>query len=152
MSMKKIIFLLITIFLLTGCSSKTAHAVLVDSAGEKIIFSSLQGKWIFINYWATWCHPCMTEIPVFNQFYQAHQKQVTVLGVNYDGLSSEKLNAIIKKLNINFPVLLNNPAKILNLPDNSVVPTTYVFNPKGKLVKILLGPQTQATLAEIISP
>src|SRR5690606_19195791 len=145
------IILFLSIFLLTSCSSKTTHAVLVDTAGKKMIFSSLQGKWVFINYWATWCHPCMTEIPVFNQFYQAHQKQVAVLGVNYDGLPSEKLVSVIKQLKINFPVLIENPAKILNLPDISVVPTTYVFNPKGKLVKVLLGPQTPASLTAMIS-
>lgn len=145
---KKILISLFISISLLGCSKQ--HATFVDTQGNKIDFSALQGKWIFINYWATWCHPCMAEIPQLNQFYQSHKNKVIVLGVNYDSLSNDALNNAIKKLNIHFPVLTQNPEKILSLDESGVVPTTYVFNPQGHLVKTLLGPQTQTSLNNVI--
>jgi thiol-disulfide isomerase/thioredoxin len=148
--MKNLVVFTLLIFSLMGCSKQHTNQTFVDSNGNKIIFSALQGKWVFINYWATWCHPCMAEIPQLNQFYLTHKDRVVVLGVNYDALDSTALNDAIQKLKINFPVLTKDPAKTLSLDDTGVVPTTYVFNPNGSLVKTLLGPQTKNNLDKII--
>lgn len=147
--MKKLIVFSLLFFGLVGCS-KHNNPTFVDNHGHKIIFSALQGKWVFINYWATWCHSCMAEIPQLNQFYLAHKDRVVVLGVNYDTLDLTALNNAIEKLKINFPVLTKNPADTLKLSDTGVVPTTYVINPQGHVIKTLLGPQTLANLDSII--
>lgn len=149
--MKKIIIFILSVFILTACSSASRSVTLTTSTGEKIPFSSLKGKWVFINYWATWCHSCRAEMPELNQFYQSNTKNVALFAVNYDSLQSAALNQATQALKIHFPVLAENPAKSLNLPDTTVVPTTYVFNPQGKLVKTLLGPQTKTELEKIIS-
>lgn len=148
---KRIFFILFfASFCLTACHHLSDQKFL-DNRGQIVQFSKLQGKWIFINYWATWCHACSAELPVLNAFYQYEKTQsVVVIGVNYDGLSMDALEATVRQLGIRFSVLLANPAHVLHLPPIGVVPTTFVINPDGKLVKTLEGPQTIATLRAVM--
>jgi len=59
---------------------------------------TLKGRWVLINYWAEWCKPCLEEIPELNTFAEAHSEQVSVLGVNYDGVEGEALAQVIVRL------------------------------------------------------
>lgn len=136
----------ITLFcslILVGCGSEQSFE---DTQGKSIHFSSLQGKWVFVNYWAKWCHSCKEEIPMLNQFYQHHQRQATIIGVSYDALTPQVLASWVKKLDIHYPVLQQDPGKYLKLGSIDVVPTTVVINPQGKVVKRLFGPQTEKSL------
>lgn len=135
---------LIGLLLLVGCSDH--HKTLHDADGHRIEWSTLDHKWIVINYWAEWCHSCQTEVPQLNQFYKKHKNDIVVFGVNYDGLVGAPLKAAIKKFNIQFPVLVEDPKLLLGLKVTGVVPTTYLIDPQGKVNIILLGPQSQSTL------
>lgn len=148
MDLKKIaslFFLLILVF------TSQANAALVDLSGNKVSLSSLKGNWVFINYWASWCHPCVEEIPELNQFYHRFKNDnVKVFGVNYDGLSISKQKHLIKELGIDYPSLEGDPAKTLSLGDIRGVPVTFILNPQGKLHKTLYGPQTMVSLRRAV--
>ena len=118
-------------------------------SGESGYFKNFTGRWIIINYWATWCGPCHEEIPELNAFYKAHKKanDIVLLGVNYDGVDVDTLKNETKKMDITFPVLVDDPSSVLKFPRPDMLPVTLVFNPEGKLQATLLGPQTQATLS-----
>lgn len=133
-------------------SSSQAQPVLKTIQGQAIPFSSLKGQWVFINYWASWCQPCLEEIPELNQFYQAHKKdkQVQLFAVNYDGLPVAAQKQLINQLGISYPSLSNNPARFLKLGDITGVPVTFVFNPKGELSQTLYGPQSADFLQQLI--
>jgi len=138
--------------LLSLCScNQSAQAALIDSHGQTVDIAAWQNKWVIINYWATWCEPCAKEIPQLNLFYQHHQQQIVMWGVNLENLNAADLSAAIKFMHIRFPVLQTNPAKILGLPPIQVIPTTFIINPQGKIVKQLFGPQSAAGLEEIIN-
>lgn len=141
--------LLVLLFFICACT-QPAHAFL-DSKGQKINLDDWKGKWVIINYWADWCGACAEEIPQLNLFYQRHQHQVVLIGVDPDNLPSRRLITAMDTLHINFPVLQVDPAKILGLPAISVLPTTFIINPQGKIVKQLFGPQTADGLADIIN-
>ncbi len=145
--MKRLIIFIFASLLFVGCTSSSQSNSFKDTQGDVIKFSNLQGKWAVINYWATWCHSCVGEIPQLNSFYERYKSKVLVLGVNYDSLDKNKLKQAIEKFHIKFPVLMRDPRKVLNLDDAGVVPTTYIINPKGRVVKQLLGPQTKNGLA-----
>ncbi|WP_019530549.1 TlpA family protein disulfide reductase [Dasania marina] len=100
------------------------------------------GQWLFINYWASWCKPCLEEIPELNRFAQQQAQQVKVFAVNFDGLQGDELQQQAQKFGIDYIVLAQDPAPALNLSLPTGLPTTYVYNPEGKLHKTLLGPQT----------
>ena len=105
----------------------------------------LRGQWVVINYWAIWCKPCIQEIPELNKL--AELPQVTVLGVNYDGISGEELDQQLQKLGVTFPTLKTDPATQLGLARPVVLPTSLVLDPQGQLSDTLVGPQTLETLA-----
>ncbi|MDP3268484.1 MAG: TlpA disulfide reductase family protein [Legionella sp.] len=129
-----------------------AEIMLKDTQGQDIPFSTLKGKWVFINYWAGWCQTCLDEIPQFNQFYSQHKNDpVALFAVNYDELPLFQQKNLIRRFNISYPSLINNPARELDLEDIRGVPVTFVFNPEGALVKTLYGGQTAATLNKVIA-
>lgn len=148
MSMRKLfLFLIITIYF--SCSH--AEPILYSFQGKKIPFSSLKGKWIFINYWASWCQPCLDEIQHLNQFYQKNNEHMALFAVNFDHLSPEAQQVLIKQLHIQYPSLSQDPGSTLGLGDIRGVPATFVFTPNGKWVDTLYGGQTMASLSESLT-
>lgn len=129
-----------------------ADTILSDVYGKTISFSSLKGKWVLINYWASWCKSCVDEIPELNLFYQKHQNDpVALFAVNYDALPLYKQKRLIQQLQIKYPSLSTNPAMTLGLGDIIGVPVTFVINPQGKLVDKLYGGQSIKSLDAAIS-
>ncbi len=122
-----------------------------DHRGNSGNFDALGGRWMIINYWATWCKPCIEEIPELNHFAKENADKVALFGVEFDQSQGQKLQENIAKLNIEFPVLLNDPAVMLGFKKPMALPTTFVFNPEGELHVALKGPQTSATLLAAIS-
>lgn len=145
--MKKIIVIILSAFLLISCSKKTTF---VDVQGHRFALLGLKGKWVFVNYWATWCHACESEMPMLNEFARKYADEAIILGVNYDLQDPNEIRKAANSFNIKFPVLTKNPANILHIEDTGVVPTTYVFDPKGQFVKVLLGPQTEKSLLQVM--
>ncbi len=131
------------------CQAK--EIVLLDLQGRQILFSSLHGKWVFINYWASWCHPCVNEIATFNRFYAMQNEKVALFAVNYDHLPLNEQHAMVEKYHIHYPSLQTDPSRILNLGDILGVPATFVFNPQGAFCKVLYGEQTLTALTKLIS-
>ena len=138
---------ILILFYLSGFSTVIyANMTLIDISGKKIPFSSLQGKWVMINYWASWCQPCLDEISELNAFYYRHHDQVAVFAVNFDGVSLQQQQQLIKTYQITYPSLQEDPAEDLALGDLVGVPATFVFNPQGKWVDTLYGGQTTDSL------
>lgn len=123
---------------------------LLDSQNHKVDPAKWSNQWVIINYWASWCDACGQEIPELNQFYQRYHDKIVMYGVNYDNLVSDQLRTAISQMQIQFPVLQTDPAKIFNFPSLSVLPTTFIMDPHGKLVKQLIGPQTAQDLESIV--
>jgi thiol-disulfide isomerase/thioredoxin len=135
------------LFLLITPVTSQADVLLKDTEGTSTSFSALKGKWVLINYWASWCETCVEEIPELNRFFASHKNDPVVLfAVNYDGLPLFELKKLIRHFNIRYPNLINDPASALQLEDISGVPVTFVFNPKGQLVNTLYGGQTVRSL------
>lgn len=143
--------ILLLFFLFTGSALAQTSWKLKDAQGRKIDSIDWQGKWLIINYWASWCDSCAKEIPQLNLFYQRNKKQLILLGVNYDNLSAQNLASLINSMHISFPILQSDPGSALGLPKIEVLPTTFIINPQGKIIKELLGPQTAKGLERIIN-
>lgn len=147
--MKKILSILLffSLAVLTGCK----HGHYTDQYGKPVELKDHQGKWLIINYWAPWCEPCKKELPEMNHFYLTHQTTVLVYGVDYDHPTMEQLQAIGKRMGLDYPLLVEDPAQKLKLNDIQSLPVTFIFNPKGKLVRTLVGPQKSQDLEAIIN-
>jgi thiol-disulfide isomerase/thioredoxin len=148
--MNRIIKLFLSALILLISTNSTADILLNDAQGHNIPFSSLKGKWVLINYWASWCKVCIDEIPQLNRFYQTHEKEVALFAVNYDALPLHKHQKLIKDLHILYPSLIKDPAFALGLGDIIGVPVTFLINPEGKLVDTLYGGQSTKSLEQSI--
>lgn len=146
-AVRGIFILVVMIVTLTACQAKPDN---VDNQNHPIYFSQYQGKWIVLNYWASWCHPCWAEVPELNAFAKHYQQQVVVFGVNFDGVDDQQLNQFMQKMQMQFPSLLHNPATTFGIGDISALPSTVIINPQGKVVAILAGAQTQQSLTKAI--
>lgn len=115
------------------------------------VFPKASGKWKIINYWAAWCKSCVSEIPEFNAFYKKHTgKNAEVYGVYFSPLKPIDLKEMSTKLNIHYPLMMEDALSNLALGDITGIPTTFVVNPQGRVVAKLVGPQSQETLEKII--
>jgi thiol-disulfide isomerase/thioredoxin len=138
-------FVICLLFMSLAACSKPDFNTVSGSGG-----SFAQGKWLIINYWATWCGPCRDEIPDLNEF-MLKRTDLKIYGVNYDNLSGEALNAAIAEMGIEFDSMLADPAPQLNIPRPRVLPTTLLIDPEGNLKATLVGPQTAGTLSAAIT-
>lgn len=137
-------FALLGCLLLAGCSDADWGA---DQHGKVVAARQLEGQWLLINYWAEWCGPCRTEVPELNLLDRS-KSDVTVLGVNFDGLTGDELAAAAEGLHINFRVLSVDPSERLDLPRSTVLPVTYIVSPDGEVKARLVGEQTAEGLQE----
>jgi len=106
--------------------------------GDEITLSNLQGQWIVVNFWATWCGPCRDEMPVLQVIHDEFE-QLTVLGVNQRETNNE-IRPFVEEFEITFPILINPSDQ--TLLDYWVIglPQTLVINPEGVIVWRQFGP------------
>lgn len=134
-----------------GASPAVADAIeLLD--GTMLPLSSFEGRWVFVNYWAEWCAPCREEIPELNILQAEEGDRVLVLGVNFDQLPVEVMGPQAERLGIRFAVAAEDPRDLLGIALPEVLPSTYVFDPAGNLVGVLLGPQDLEQLRAAMRP
>lgn len=138
-------------FCMTTLSYAQIAGQVHDSEGRLMKLSDLHNKWIVVNYWAEWCGGCVEEIPELNRFYQHNQdKNIVVLGVNYDQPPSLYLQQSIRRIGIEFPVLQEDPRMLWQLGDIAVLPTTFIINPQGDVVRKIIGPNTEQSLMKVV--
>lgn len=108
------------------------NLTLIDEDGKIISLEEFKGKVIFLNMWATWCPPCIAEMPNINKLYKEMGSEVAFVMVSLDE-DFETAKAFNKRKGYNVPIYAlqsNRPA----MYQSSTVPTTYVINAKGELV------------------
>jgi len=133
-----------------GAFAGTPDFVLQDLKGDTHRLSDYAGKWVVVNYWATWCPPCLEEIPELVHFHESHkEKGAVVLGVNYESVERERLLAFVEEYLITYPVLLTEPdaETIGPIPG---LPTTYLIDPKGRVVARKSGAVTAHDIEQFI--
>lgn len=136
----------LTLVALAGCAEEP-ELRFADGTGTS--WDAWHGQWLLINYWAEWCAPCRKEIPELNRIHR-DDTGVVVFGVNFDGLQGEALTTLMTEMNVDFPVLLEDPAPRWEQGRPSVLPSTLVIDPEGRLHDVLVGPQTYEDLARAV--
>lgn len=122
-----------------------------DTTGNPVQLSGLKGKWVIVNYWATWCDNCIAEMRELNQFHKHNQnKNIVLYGVNYDRMSPDEIKKAMSKIGVAFPVITSDPNQAWHLGDISAIPMTFIIDPNGKVVKSILGPNTEKSLSKTL--
>ena len=118
--------------------------------GKTFDLAAQRGKWVIVNYWATWCVPCIKEMPDISHFVATH-KNVTAIGLAYDDSELADIKAFVAKHPVVYPiaqVTLDKPPKDFDEPRG--LPTTYLIRPDGTVAKPFVGPVTAASLGAAI--
>lgn len=143
-----VIVIVLSITSLFACTKSNAN-VWEDTDGHTVRLADYHGKWVFINYWASWCGACAAEVPELNMFYLAHKdKDAMVYGVNYDHAPASELPMLAQRMGVMFPILINDPASQFGINSIPAIPVTLLITPNGKLQTVLVGEQTQQSLED----
>jgi cytochrome c biogenesis protein CcmG, thiol:disulfide interchange protein DsbE len=112
-----------------------------------------RGKWVLVNFWASWCEPCRSESPELESFQQAHAKDgFTVLGINLFDASDDAL-AFVHRYGLTYPQLRESGGDDRKEAYGMTgFPESFLINPQGKIALIRRGPVDEAYLDQTVTP
>jgi thiol-disulfide isomerase/thioredoxin len=122
-----------------GLTVKTLDGRTFDLAGER-------GQWVIVNFWATWCSPCIAEMPAISKYVTTH-KHVTAIGLAWDHSPRSDIVEFAREHPVDYPLAVldpDHPPK--GFPAPAALPTTYLITPDGTVAKQFLGPITAESL------
>jgi peroxiredoxin len=134
------IILLTIVFILTSTTGWAAsisgpapNFTLKNIDGKNVKLSELSGNVVLINFWASWCGPCLQEMPLLNAIHQKYEPLgFTVLGVNVEE-NSANAKAFLAERGVDFPILLDSKNQVSKLYDVVAMPTTVVVDRDGNM-------------------
>lgn len=150
MSYRLFSVLLICLFSLTLDASESSDYQLVDMDGNIHRVSDNRGKWLVINFWASWCPPCIKEMPEIERFYQENKSTAQVWGVTFEDSDKEKIQQFVAQLGVTYPILGYGQDPLTGFGDVNVLPTTFVIDPDGLFFHRFEGPITAQDIINII--
>jgi thiol-disulfide isomerase/thioredoxin len=122
-----------------------------DTDGVKYTHASLAGKVVLVNFWATWCHPCQSEIPDLSKTYEKYKaKGVVFLGVMTDSPDNQQLLNFKSDYEMSYPVVRSNSDLMVSYNYPDALPTTFVYDRGGKQIYSHVGPLRERELDSLI--
>lgn len=137
-----------------GAVAKTAdmprfQAKAVD--GREYDLASHRGQWVVVNFWATWCGPCLQEMPELSALH-AMRGNVEVVGLAYEDIEPDEMRAFLDKHPVAYPIVILDP---YNPPADFAtprgLPMTYLIAPDGKVARQFLGPVDAQKIEQAIT-
>lgn len=108
--------------------------------GKTVKLSSLKGKVVIIDFWATWCPPCRKGIPDLVELKDKYGKKgFEIIGISVDRETKDEVVPFMKNQGINYPIVFGNPTVYQQYGGISAIPTSFVIDKKGNIVATYTG-------------
>lgn len=123
---------------------------LLSNSGEDLLLSDFQDKAIILNFWASWCPPCRSEMPAMQQIYEKYQAQgLIIIAVNATNSDSiDKANEFAQENSLEFPIVYDLDGAVNHAYQVGSLPTTFFITPTGIIDDIVIGgPMSEALLS-----
>jgi thiol-disulfide isomerase/thioredoxin len=119
---------------LVGASASLAPTFALPSrGGDTVTLEKLKGQVVMINFWASWCGPCRTEMPLLDQMYKRYSSLgFTLLGVNVES-DTKDAEKLLQQVPVSFPVLFDKENKVSKLYEVNAMPSTVFIDRKGNV-------------------
>lgn len=119
--------------------------------GKRFDLAAQRGQWVVVNYWATWCGPCLEEMPELSAL-DAMREHIQVVGLTYEDIQADELRAFLDKHPVVYPIAIIDPAAppaAFEAPRG--LPMTHLIAPDGTLAKSFVGPVTAKSIEDAIA-
>lgn len=120
-------------------NQKAPEITLPGMDGKTVKLSDFRGQVVMVNFWASWCQPCRTEMPYIEDIYKKYKKiGFTVLGVNVDENPAHG-KKMLKEIPVSFPIVFDSDNKMIEKYEVQAMPSTYMVDRKGNIRDIHRG-------------
>jgi thiol-disulfide isomerase/thioredoxin len=142
------LFFLFTLLWL-GAASAADNFTVTDAEGKSHSLAGYHGKWLIVNFWATWCPPCLEEIPDLVAIKEA-RKDVEVIGIAMEFQDAKQVVQFADGMFVNYPIVLGDRKVSESIGRVDGLPTTFIYDPQGKLAERHVGKITRKQIERII--
>ena len=143
------ISLFTAVVMITNASAIDMPLFAID--GKNINLNDFQGNWVVVNYWATWCPPCIEEMPELQAFHDDNiNKGAIVIGINIESIGKQRLESFLDRYSISYPIFISQPSQKSELGLMPGLPTTFLVSPEGEVVARQIGPVTRKMIEMFI--
>lgn len=134
-----------------GDTAPTAPLPRLEGDGAESL-ADYRGRWVLVNFWASWCEPCREEAPALERFQREHGgPKFTVLGIDSRDLTSDGLG-FVREYGLTYPQLRDGDGEAAEDYGTTGVPENFLVDPQGKVRLVVLGPISEERLRQEVAP
>lgn len=145
--MRRISWVLIAMLWVSAASAEGFN--FKDTKGKVHRLADYKGKWVLINFWATWCPPCLEEMPALQQLHET-RKDLVVIGIAMEYQDVAYVKQFADDLLVSFPIVLGDRKIAAQIGKVPGLPTTYLYNTEGQIAAYHVGALTREAVERYI--